>query len=73
MIDWTQILVALIVAVPGTLAALLSYRTGVKVEEVRHATNGLTKALGDAKKAQGVAEGTAAGLEQGRAEEKAGK
>lgn len=37
-----------------------------RVEEVHKATNGLSKAMGDAKLAQGTAEGKAVGLAEGR-------
>lgn len=39
-----------------------------QVEVIHKATNGLVVALGETKLAQGMAEGTAAGLQQGRAE-----
>lgn len=40
-----------------------------KIEEIHEATNGLVAKLGDAKLAQGDAEGHARGLEQGRDEQ----
>jgi hypothetical protein len=39
-----------------------------KMEDVKHSTDGLSERMGDAKLAQGQAEGHAAGLEQGRTE-----
>jgi hypothetical protein len=40
-----------------------------KMEHVKIATDGLSDRLGDAKLAQGTAEGKAVGLEQGRSEQ----
>ena len=43
------------------------------IKEVKHATNGLSKAFGQARHDQGQAEGLATGLEQGRTEPRPGK
>lgn len=57
-------------ALVGALSSLRNGRTAKvaagKVEEIRVATDGLVAKLGDAKLAQGDAEGHARGIEEGR-------
>ena len=45
-------------------------KLSTKMEQVKTATDGMSERLGEAKLAQGTAEGHAAGLQQGRAEDK---
>jgi flagellar biosynthesis/type III secretory pathway protein FliH len=44
-------------------------KLSTKMEQVKTATDGMSERLSDAKLAQGTAEGHAAGLQQGRAED----
>jgi flagellar biosynthesis/type III secretory pathway protein FliH len=44
-------------------------KLSTKMEQVKTATDGMSERLGEAKLAQGTAEGHAAGLQQGRAED----
>lgn len=62
----------LITAGSGALGAIgafiVSIRSHREVKQVKEATNGLVAALGEARRAQGDAEGHERGLKEGRAE-----
>jgi hypothetical protein len=70
--------IAIVISACGTFITTLTAAYGVIVsrrnsavlEHVRTQTDGLSTALGNAKLAQGTAEGTAIGLQQGRDEVK---
>jgi hypothetical protein len=61
-----------IAAIGGAAAAIISARNGRTLGNVKQQTDGLVNMFGATKLAQGLAEGTAAGLEQGRMENKSG-
>lgn len=56
-IDLTQIIVALIVATPGTIAAYVSLRNGRKIDEVHRSTNGKMDQLVDEVRTASLAKG----------------
>jgi len=62
------VLVAIITAMPSTIAAITSYLTHLKVDEVRKEVNGqmqnLVRTTGEAEKAKGVLEGITIGEEK---------
>jgi hypothetical protein len=57
-------------AVCSGVGVIITARTKREVGAIKHQTDGLVKVLGEAKLAQGTAEGTAVGLQQGRDEAK---
>jgi hypothetical protein len=60
----------LVAACSSVVGVVISARNGRRLEAVQHQTDGLVSVLGAAKLAQGTAEGTALGLQQGRDEAK---
>ena len=67
--DWIPVITALtslVAAIGSAVGVIISSRNNRALGEVKHQTNSLVEKLGDSKLAQGLAEGTARGLEQAR-------